>query len=160
MSTETSSPAVIHDLGYKRYLGTRRPQSSRWQVVVRNLMRMSWMGWWRLKIWFIGGFIATVAFGAVLYVSQDEVFKGLIGRSGQVTFADALIPYAYLPPFFPFLAFVVSMTVGAGAIARDLSVGAFEFYFSRPVRPIDYLLGSGYVTGRVLPMDGGRHIAG
>jgi dihydromonapterin reductase/dihydrofolate reductase len=25
---------------------------------------------------------------------------------------------------------------------------------------IDYLLGSGYVTGRVLPMDGGRHLIG
>ncbi len=23
---------------------------------------------------------------------------------------------------------------------------------------VDYLLGSGYVTGRVLPMDGGRHL--
>jgi len=35
-----------------------------------------------------------------------------------------------------------------GAVARDLRAGAFEFYFSRPVRPVDYLTGK--VVGSAL----------
>jgi len=139
--SERAGRAVIHDLGYKRYLGSRRPQSTRWRVIVRNLLRMSWAGWWRWKVWAIGAFIATVSFGAVLYVSQDDIFENIVGRSGQVALADAIIPYAFMPPFFPFLGFVVAMTIAAGAVARDLGAGAFEFYFSRPVRPFDYVLG-------------------
>lgn len=137
----SSSPAVIHDLGYQRYIGTRRPQSTRWWVIVRNLLWMSWAGWWRLKVWVIGAFIATVAFGTVLYVSQNEIFQPLVGQAGQVTFADALVPFSYQGMFFPMIAFVVSLTVAASTVARDLSAGAFEFYFSRPVRPLDYVAG-------------------
>jgi hypothetical protein len=56
-----------------------------------------------------------------------------------VTWADALLPTSV--PWLGRAAFLVTMTVGAGAIAGDTRTGAFIFYFSRPVRPVDYLAG-------------------
>ena len=51
MATAKSGPqaaerpaAAIHDLGYKRYVGTRRPQSTRWRVLVKNVVSTSWRG--------------------------------------------------------------------------------------------------------------------
>jgi len=141
LSEPAKTRAVIHDLGYKRYVGNRRAQSTRWRVISGNVLRSAWRGWWRLKIWMILVFVETVSFGAVLYVSQDKVFERIVGQAGQVLVADALLPYTYTAMFFPFLGFIVSISLAAGAIARDLDAGAFEFYFSRPVRPFDYLAG-------------------
>lgn len=132
--------AAIHDLGYKRYVGTRRPQSTRWQVIVRNLVAMSWRGWWQVKLWLLGAAFITIGVGVPMYISRHEIFENALGGGGlPLTWSDALIPISYR--FYPWVAFVVSLTVLSGVVARDLRAGAFEFYFSRPVRPIDYVIG-------------------
>ncbi|HTE49817.1 MAG TPA: hypothetical protein VK698_03020 [Kofleriaceae bacterium] len=131
--------AAIHDLGYKRYLGNRRPQSTRWRVLVKNVVTTSWRGWWRMKMWVIGCAVTTVAIGVPMYISRDRIFEELVRRGMTVRWSDALLPLSFR--FFPWFAFILAAAGAAGAVARDLRAGAFEFYFSRPVRPIDYVLG-------------------
>ena len=135
--------AAIHDLGYKRYVGTRRPQKTRWRVLVRNTVATAWRGWWRMKAWVIGAAMNTVVFGVLIYYLKGD----LVRRAGiPVLWSDALLPYSV--SFFALFGFLLACTTAAGAVARDLRAGAFEFYFSRPVRPSDYLLGK--VAGSVL----------
>jgi ABC-2 type transport system permease protein len=133
------STGTIHDLGYKRYIGTRRPQSTRWRVIVRNQLRMAWKTWWRYKAPLATAVAATVIVGAFIYIARatSVASHGGFGIIGNVL--DGLIPWSFalLTP----IGFLVGLTVGAGAIAHDSQVGAFTFYFSRPVRPIDYVLG-------------------
>jgi ABC-2 type transport system permease protein len=140
--------AAIHDLGYRRYLGTRRPQSTRWRVIVRNLLATSWRGWWRMKAWIIGALLTTVGIGVPMYISRQKIFAHLEQRGLPMTWADALLPMSF--QFYAWFAFVLGATVAAAQVARDLRVGAFEFYFSRPVRPTDYMLGK--VAGTTLIM--------
>jgi ABC-type transport system involved in multi-copper enzyme maturation permease subunit len=131
--------AAIHDLGYKRYLGTRRPQSTRWRVIVKNLIATSWRGWWRMKVWMIGALLTTVGVGIPMYLSRHTVVRELQAKGFPMTWADALVPMSF--SFFAWTAFTLATTIAAAQVARDLRASAFEFYFSRPVRPIDYVAG-------------------
>jgi len=149
-SPAPSAPAAaIHDIGYKRYLGTRRPQSTRYRVIVKNVIAQAWRGWWRMKIWVFGAVVVVVTLGAIMVALRHRVFRELEDiAGGDVSFADGLLAYAlrYMTP----IAFILTVTVVSGVVARDLRAGAFEFYFSRPVRPIDYVLGK--IGGVVLLM--------
>jgi ABC-type transport system involved in multi-copper enzyme maturation permease subunit len=131
--------AAIHDLGYKRNVGTRRPQSTRWRVIVKTLVATSWRGWWRMKLWVIAAIMTTVGVGVPMYISRDEIFEELMRGGVAVQFSDAMVAISY--QFYPWWGFLLGATIAAGAVARDLRAGAFEFYFSRPVRPVDYLAG-------------------
>lgn len=140
--TQTPAPraaAAIHDLGYKRYVGTRRPQSTRWRVIVKNLVATSWRGWWRMKLWIIGAIMTTVGVAVPMYISRDEIFDELMRGGVAMQFSDAMVAMSF--QFYPWWGFLLGATIAAGAVARDLRAGAFEFYFSRPVRPVDYLAG-------------------
>ncbi len=132
--------AAIHDLGYQRYAGGRRPQSTRWRVIVRNLLSMSWQGWWRYKLPLASAVLTMVGIAVGIYFSRNELFDAAPGVGEQVrTIADSLIPRSY--SWFGFSALFVGLAVLSGAVSRDLEAGAFEFYFSRPVRPLDYVAG-------------------
>lgn len=131
--------AAIHDLGYQRYVGSRKPQRTRYQVIVRNLVGMSWQGWWRYKMPLAIAASVTIGIGVAIYFSRHKLFSES-PMGGQVrTIADSLIPQSFT--YLGYVALIVSLTVLASAISRDLKAGAFEFYFSRPVRPIDYVVG-------------------
>jgi hypothetical protein len=146
---KSAPAAAIHDIGYKRYLGTRRPQSTRYRVIVKNVIAHAWRGWWRMKIWVFGAVVVVVTLGAIMVALRHRVFRELEDMAGgQVSFADGLLAYSlrYMTP----LAFILTVTVVSGVVARDLRAGAFEFYFSRPVRPVDYVLGK--IGGVVLIM--------
>jgi ABC-2 type transport system permease protein len=136
-----AAAAAIHDLGYKRYLGTRRPQSSRWRVLVRNVVSTSWRGWWRMKAWMVGCAMATVVFGAWMYITRDVLVQELMRRGVNMQWADldVLLPMSFRA--YRWFGFILACATAAAAVARDMSAGAFEFYFSRPVRPLDYMLG-------------------
>jgi ABC-type Na+ efflux pump permease subunit len=131
--------AAIHDLGYKRYVGTRRPQSTRWRVIVKNVLTTSWRGWWRMKIWMIAVLLTTVGTGIPLYISRHELVRELARKGAPMNWVESLVPFSF--NFFTWTAFVLGITVASAQVARDLRAGAFEFYFSRPVRPLDYVVG-------------------
>jgi hypothetical protein len=129
------SAGAIHDLGYQRYLGSRRAQSTRWRVIVRNQVAQAWKTWWRFKMAVGFAVIAMIVFGALIYVRH---FFPESGRGSLLTI-DGLLTMS--TRWFCYAAFLVGLTVASGAIAGDAQVGAFTFYFARPVRPIDYVLG-------------------
>jgi hypothetical protein len=129
---------VVHDLGYRRYLGSRRPPSTRWQVILRNQVSTAWSRWWRFKAWLMVSVIMMVAVCVLMYVWKAKLAP-LFGGGERLTWIDGVLPLSL--DWFRRVGFLVSLTVGATAIASDSLNGAFTFYFSRPVRPIDYLAG-------------------
>jgi hypothetical protein len=134
------SAGQIHDLGYKRYVGSRRSVGTRWTVIMRHQISTAWAGWWRFKIWLIAALLATTATGAVLYFLHDKAFRMIGGMGGQVVrFADGLIPLSTI--WYCKVGFIVSLTISATLVAGDVQSGAFTFYFARSARPRDYVLG-------------------
>ncbi len=156
----TAAPArrkgAIHDLGYKRYVGSRRPQSTRWRVVMRHQIAHGWKTWWRYKMWVGFAVIATIIVGAIMVaLRSDMTAVGMAREAGDMPEAlEALRAGAEAQmirvvdtfvfgsiAWFCKIAFLTTLTVGAGIVASDLRTGAFTFYFARPVRPFDYVLG-------------------
>jgi hypothetical protein len=136
----------IHDLGYQRYVGARRPASTRWRVIARHQVATAWKTWWRYK--------AALGFAVIMLC----VYAGLLMFGSAITFqqggasmmkqmmSDAAVPMSI--EWFVRGAFYLSLTLGAGLIASDMQSGAFTFYFARSTRPRDYALGklAGYGT--------------
>jgi hypothetical protein len=131
--------AVIHDLGYRRYHGPRRPQSTRYRVIVRNLLGSAWPGWWRYKIPLIGCTLLAFVVGAIMFASRHEMVEATGASEVVVPFADSMLVRSF--GWFGNWAFIIALTILAGTLSKDFKAGAFEFYFARPVRPIDYTLG-------------------
>lgn len=131
--------AKIYDLGYSRYAGERRPPSALWRVIARHQIKQAWKSWrhWRLIV--VLPMMTTVAIGFVMYLSQNEVFKAVRANGAAVRFLDGLVPMSYVG--YRLGAFFLTLTIASIGIARDRETGAFGFYFSRPVRPRDYVLG-------------------
>ena len=142
MSEGTGAAApvgTVHDLGYKRYVGTRRPQSTRWRVIARNQAATTWKTFWRFKAWLILAVANTVAF--VILLTLDQV-RAAFERTRDFAAAspdDIVVALSF--NFLPNVAFIATLTATAGVIAGDNQSGAFTFYFARPVRPIDYVVG-------------------
>jgi hypothetical protein len=61
------------------------------------------------------------------------------GRAGNLLRADAVLFRAQ--EFFALWGIILSATVATAAVADDLKSGAFQFYFSRPLRADDYVRG-------------------
>ncbi len=134
------SAGQIHDLGYKRYVGTRRSIGTRWTVIMRHQIATAWKGWWRFKPWLIAALMATAVSGGVLYFLSGRMIRMASGIGGQaITIADWILPISmswYCP-----IGFIVSLTVCSTMVAGDVQTGAFTFYFARSARPRDYVIG-------------------
>jgi ABC-type transport system involved in multi-copper enzyme maturation permease subunit len=92
--------------------------------------------------------LITVVAGGFMYLQTNETIRALKQMGAPVRMLDGALPLAY--DFYIKAAFMVTMTVGAAVIARDAETGAFTFYFARPVRPRDYVLGK--LTGQLVLM--------
>lgn len=138
--------ARVHDLGYKRYTGARRLQGTRYRVIGTKVVSIAWRGWWRMKVWILGASLTAFVITVLMYASEGV---SRFMRAGQtLPLSDALLPMSF--QFFEISAFALSMTVVASLVASDMRTGAFEFYFSRPVRAWDYVWGK--VTGAIMLM--------
>src|SRR4030095_1170774 len=78
-----------------------------------------------------------VAAGIMIVLGQVE--SRLQGRGGSMLRADVVLFQSQ--QFFALWGIILSATVATAAIADDLKSGAFQFYFSRPLRPQDYVRG-------------------
>jgi ABC-2 type transport system permease protein len=134
------SAGQIHDLGYKRYAGSRRARGTRWTVIMRHQIATGWKTWWRFKIWLVFGLLATAIPAALLYVFSTSVlrmFRGL--GSGGAPFIDSILPLSLI--WYCWIGFFASLFLAAPAVAGDIQSGAFTFYFARSLRPRDYVIG-------------------
>jgi len=130
---------TIYDLGYKRYVGTRRSQGTRWQVISRHVLSQSWKKWWRYKVWMVLALIATIVVGSIMVAARSERLGDLRDAKPVLRLVDEIVLGSV--NFFAVFAFLFSLTVAVRMVATDLRSGAFTFYFSRPVRTVDYILG-------------------
>ncbi|MEO7733385.1 MAG: hypothetical protein ABIY55_20655 [Kofleriaceae bacterium] len=134
------SAGQIHDLGYKRYVGTRRSLGSRWTVIMRHQLATAWRGWWGFKIWFVSALMVTAIGAGVMYLATSKPVQALAGMGGrQVSFADGAL--ALLLPWYGRIGMVVGVFLCSTVVAGDVQSGAFTFYFARSMRPRDYLIG-------------------
>jgi hypothetical protein len=134
------STGQIHDLGYKRYVGSRRSFETRWLVIMRHQIATAWKGWWRFKVWLIAGMLATAIAGGVLYFMSGRMFRMIGGMGGNaIEFADGILPWSTL--MYCKIGFAISLTLCSTVVASDVQSGAFTFYFARSVRPRDYVVG-------------------
>jgi hypothetical protein len=134
------SAGQIHDLGYKRYVGTRRSRATRWRVILRHQLASGWKTWWRFKVWLVAAFLVTAVIAGFLVLASDRTIQSLANANGVVaTLIDGLLPQSV--DFYSKIGFLVSLTIGATLVAGDLQAGAFTFYFARSLRPRDYVLG-------------------
>jgi hypothetical protein len=134
------SAGQIHDLGYKRYVGSRRAVSTRWTVIMRHQIATAWTGWWRYKVWLVAAFLITAVSSVLLYTLGDRLFRRIGGFGGVLTrFVDGILPDSTI--WYCKAGFLVSLAISATVVAGDLQSGAFTFYFARSMRPRDYVLG-------------------
>jgi hypothetical protein len=139
--TDDPAPPVgtIHDLGYKRYLGTRRDPKTRWRVIARDQIASAFKYWWRFKAALgLAAIITAIAGGMMLFASDR---KSSLGRAQGfvMQLIDTALPESII--WFCRAGFVVSLTIGATVVASDVQSGAFTFYFARSVRPHHYVIG-------------------
>lgn len=137
--SEPAKTGTIHDLGYKRYVGTRRSAATRWLVIMRNQIAMGWKKWWRYKVALGFAVITMFVAGGIIYFMGSDLLRSFGARGLRYTVADSALPVSIR--FFCYAAFVLTLTLGCTIVAADNQTGAFTFYYVRSIRPRDYVLG-------------------
>ena len=123
----------IHDQGYARYAGTRRPPGRAWWVIGRNGIRRMFSSKLFLLV-LLFAWMQFVVRGVVFYLAANfpEV-EGFIAPT-PATFRDFFDSQA-------FFVFVVAIYTGAGAIANDRQANALPLYLARPLTRWEYVGG-------------------
>jgi ABC-2 type transport system permease protein len=122
----------IHDQGYRRYAGTRRPRGRAWAVIATTGLRT---------------FFGRRPFIALLLLS----WLPFVVRTVQIYAAANFPQMAFIAPtaetFRQFLdqqdpfVFFVTVFVGAGLIANDRRANALQIYLSKPLTRAEYVFG-------------------
>ncbi len=141
--SEPVKTGTIHDIGYKRYVGTRRAAATRWLVIMRHQIAMAWKKWWRYKMPLFSAVVTTFVAGGLMYFATTKIVRSAsfaVGASDTpLRMADAVIPMSF--EWYCRSAFILSLTLTSTIVATDNQSGAFTFYFVRSIRPLDYVLG-------------------
>jgi ABC-2 type transport system permease protein len=121
----------IHDQGYRRYEGRRRPLGTAWWVIARQQIRTV-LSQKRYLILLLLAWIPFVARVVQIYLAANfqqaaflatsaELFRGFLDQQGLVVFL---------------------LIVGAsGAIADDRRANALQVYLSKPLTRVEYIVG-------------------
>jgi hypothetical protein len=150
--TPVPGKAQVHSMALGRYDGPRRPQRQRYRVIAHHVLTGAWRSRFALRGPLMGAFATLLIASSVMIVfgNLETRFRGL-AESGLLR-KDIAVYMSF--EYFAMWGQLLAVTVGCTAIADDLTRGAFQFYFSRPLRPGDYLrgklLGVGVIIG--LPM--------
>jgi ABC-type transport system involved in multi-copper enzyme maturation permease subunit len=122
----------IHDHGYARYAGSRRPFGRAWAVIagagIRNMLSARPFLFVLLFAW-LQFFVRAVMFYLAANVPQADVIA-----PSAATFRE----------FFDqqgFFVFVVAVYAGTGLIANDRRANALQIYLSKPLTRVEYIVG-------------------
>src|SRR5262249_6863744 len=122
------------------YRGARTPPARRFLTVARNVFAVAWGSRWGVKLPFIISVSTFVGASVVMYVARNRLFDMVRERGAPIPRAEQIIFFAFTYGF-ELAAYVLAAVVACAAVANDLRLGAFQFYFSRPLRARDYLAG-------------------
>lgn len=140
-----SNSNPIADLSYRNYDGPLRPPVFRWWIIARQTMLAQSKNKW---LWFMSLLCALyyLIMIAVLFVIDRLANNGTGGNGAvmQQAFMNGLrwkeqflhgISFAQMPMM------LISLVVGAGAIANDNRANALLVYLSKPCSRFDYAFG-------------------
>lgn len=139
---------TVRDLGYRAYEGELLPASHNTWVLLRYGMWRIW-GTWINKLVVFGAilpFLGMALLAGVRFMTVGREMPDIppdAGGSAQWFFSnDAAVWLRSLTSAqFWFFVTVVTLRSGAGVIAEDFTHKAYQFYFAKPVTPVQYLLG-------------------
>jgi len=134
-------------LGYRAYEGELRAPSQNLWVMMRHGLWRIWGSWLNKFVVFffwvpllVLGLMAMARFAAVgpelPEIPEDAVGFGRWFMSPPAVWIRTLTGIQ-----FWFFASLVTIRSGAGVISEDLNNRAYQFYFAKPLTPIQYLLG-------------------
>jgi ABC-2 type transport system permease protein len=122
----------IHDQGYRRYRGERRPLGQAWQVIARAGLRtiirerkfvaLMLFAWAPFIVRAVQIYVAANFQQASFLAPRAETFREFLNQQGVFVF-------------------FVTIWVGAGLIANDRRANALQVYLSRPLTRADYVFG-------------------
>ncbi|MFC1852474.1 ABC transporter permease subunit [candidate division CSSED10-310 bacterium] len=137
---------AVYELGYRMWQGTHTPATSRFLVIPKYALKPVFKS--RAFNWFyIGSFLSTVIFMAMLYVWHNlDVFKLLSDEHAEILSG---IKYMKIDAEFFFiffniqsvLSFLIIFIVGPTLISVDMTNNALPLYLSRPFSKAEYILG-------------------
>lgn len=131
---------AVRDLGYRPYEGERLPSSNNNMVLLRHGLRRAW-GSWLVKIGAFTCWVPPLIAGALV---AFIVFVGPAatqpGQEPPTIPAAEIVRDLFWWQMWLLMP-LVTLGAGAAAIAEDLQFKAFQFYFSKPVTPPQYLVG-------------------
>jgi ABC-type transport system involved in multi-copper enzyme maturation permease subunit len=134
---------TIRDLGYRPYEGIRLPPSHNTWVMLRQGLMRAW-GSWMVKVAVFLCLVPSLLIGTV--VAARRLFFNEMGADADAVPEDAIF-FGVQTMRIVFATqtwlFVSLVTAGAGstAVAEDFSFKAFQFYFAKPVTPLQYFVG-------------------
>ncbi len=132
---------ALRDLGYKAYEGERRAAAHNVWILLRHCFHRATTSWFvRLGALFcwVPPLIVAAVLGFRMWFTRT-VNSEIPGRMDQVE-VQPWIRGLFDAQFWLFVSFI---TIGAGAsvIARDRRFKSFQYYFAKPVTPLQYLSG-------------------
>ncbi len=140
----SASPAIerglIHDLGYGAYSGPRSGPWTRTWIIAREVFRVGWKNpWLRRCMWM--SFMVVAVWGVIIFIQgQNQGIAQLEQAKAFLPKKDTYVMWAVTRSLV-FIGVLAGAIVGAGAVSDDLRAGAFQFYFARPLRPQQYVVG-------------------
>jgi ABC-2 type transport system permease protein len=131
---------TIHDLGYGTYSGPRSGPWTRTWIIAREVFRTGWKNpWLRRCMWL--SFMVVAVWGVIIFLqNQNQGVKQLEMAKLFLPRVDTYVMWAVTRSLV-FIGVLAGAIVGAGSVSDDLRAGAFQFYFARPLRPQQYVLG-------------------
>lgn len=129
----------IHDTGYQPYVGDRTRYGGRFLVIARNVFSVS-MRSRGVKVTLVLALLITVGAMVAMSLLGNTVATNARSRGAPIPKVDQVILLA-VDPWLMLCGFLLGMLVACATIANDLKMGAFQFYFARPIRPRDYVIG-------------------
>jgi ABC-type transport system involved in multi-copper enzyme maturation permease subunit len=123
----------ITPIGYRPWAGERTRHLNRVLVISRSILSEKI----RTK-----GVLILLFIGVILVHAFPLIFKVLIPHEG-LTVDDMIGGQSSIfgGGLFVVLTMLLAAVVSSDLISRDLSDNSFVLYFSRPIRPLDYLAG-------------------
>ena len=122
----------IHDQGYRRYGGSRARGRAWWVMFTTGVRTI--LGNRRWIILMVVSWIPFVVRAVQFYIAANVAQAAAIVAPSAQTFRD----------FFDqqdLFVFLVTITLGAAAIAQDRRANALQIYLSKPLTRLEYIVG-------------------